>query len=312
MKKIIFTLMVLASFSMVHSTSIYSDAGTATYQFLKLELGAKSASMGGAYVGLANSPDGFATNPAALFFNKERGITSTFSPMFAGINGGFIGYYQPISDWRIGSYFNFINYGDMTRTDDYGNELGEFGANDLLFAVTVSKEAKYNISVGLTPKFVYFNVDTFNSYGFAVDLGAMWESKRKRTRIGAAVANMGFQKKGLTESHKDQLPLLGKIGASSKLTGLPLLLSAELSKGIDENFKLKIGGEIIQWKPYFFLRLGWQQRTHIDDEDADNEFFNGMNGGFGINYKKFSVDYAFSSYGTLGNIHRFTINYTDF
>ncbi|MBN1756054.1 PorV/PorQ family protein [bacterium] len=303
-------LLILHGFT--GAAGIFDNAGTSAYPFLKLDIGARAASLGGAYSGYANSPEGFATNPGVLGFQDKRSVVTTFTTMYASINSGFLAYYQPLSLWRIGGYVNFMDYGKMTRTDNNGRELGTFGAQDLAFAISLSRAINRNLSWGVTPKLVYSAIDTFNSVGFALDAGGMWEFNRKKTRVGLVIANMGFQKNGYTDSHKDPLPLTAKLGGSSLLPGLPMILCGEVSRGIDEDFKVKIGGEIVQWKPHFLLRIGWQNRAKVEDDNASNEWLNGLNSGFGIYLGKFSLDYGFSGLGTLGNIHRFTLSYTDF
>ena len=124
--------------------------------------------------------------------------------------------------------------------------------------------------------------------------------------MGLAVMNLGVQLKGLTKSHKDPLPLLIDAGLSHKLKGVPLTVNADVTYPTDNNVFFAIG---VQWESFrpFFLRAGWSSASKNYKTNSDKDKYGGLAGGFGYHYQDYGLDYSYSSYADLGNVHRITL-----
>lgn len=303
-------LMMIPNFST--AIGISEGAGTAGYDFLKLDPGAKATAMGGAYVGLANSLEGYLSNPGAIGFkSKKAKVFGSYGNMYAGINKGLLGYSQELAGYQTGFSLDYINYGTLTRTDEEGDVRGDFSASSFNLVATFGKKLKGNISWGLSPQIVYQAIDSLASWGVCIDAGLFAQFHHGRTGVGLVLKNFGFQKEGFERQHKDYLPISLTLGAARELRGLPLTISVDLVSSIDNYYFVKAGGELDVLEP-LFLRVGWQLRPKVETITNSAEDFKGFTGGFGVKLEDLYIDYSISSYGVLGTIQRFTFGYKGF
>jgi hypothetical protein len=309
------------------ASAVDSNAGTAAYTFLKIGSGAKAQALGGAFVGLADDATALFYNPAGITARGEsaemfdellnKPVIETPPNRFAAsyinylldFQYGFIGYVRELdSTTSLGASVLYQNYGTFNRLDREGTLLGTFGASDLAFGITYSRRLSPRISFGLTGKYIYEKIEEFSSSGMAADVGLMYLlNPDGNSRIGLALTNFGAQLKGLTESHKDNLPTKVAMGISHRLVGLPLVFSGEAGKPFDNSFYGSLGAEFISLKP-FFLRLGWTSQGRDYRLGNDNDYLAGFAGGFGLEYKSYHIDYSYSSYADLGSVHRISVD----
>ena len=306
--------------------AINSKAGTAAYTFLKIGIGAKSQAMGGAFVGLADDATALYYNPGGLTAMSEEAqvfdellnkplnatpknrFTASYLNYLLDFQYGFLGYVRELdSTTSVGASISYQNYGSFPRIDINGVESGTFGASDFAFGLTYSRRLAPRFSAGITGKIIYEKVDTYSSNGLAADLGMMYLiNPDGSTKVGMALSNLGAQLKGLSETHKDKLPTKIAAGISHHMRGLPLLFSGEVGKPFDNDFYLALGAELVSFKP-FFLRLGWNTQGKDYKTGAGNDGLGGFSGGFGCTYKKYQIDYSYSSYASLGSVHRISV-----
>jgi hypothetical protein len=326
--KCISLLLVLAGLAALSTSAqaTNSKAGTAAYTFLKIGTGAKSQAMGGAYVGLADDATALYYNPAGLttldqkslvydeLLNKplnpspQNRFTASYINSLLDFQFGYIGYVREIdSVSAMGASISYQNYGTFTRLDATGVETGTFGASDFAFGLTYSKRIAPRFSAGVTGKFIYEKIDNYSSTGLAADLGLMYLlTPDGTTRVGLALTNLGAQLKGLSQTHKDKLPTKIAAGISHRLRGLPFMFSGEFGKPFDNDIYASFGTELVSLKP-FFIRLGWTTQGKQYKVGASNDALAGFSGGFGLTYKAYQIDYSYSSYADIGQIHRISI-----
>lgn len=306
--------------------AINSKAGTAAFTFLKIGTGAKAQSMGGAFAGLADDATALYYNPAGLTaqgenaqlfdepavisdeYESRNSFAASYINYLLDFQYGFLGYARKLdSSTTAGVSVSYQNYGTFNKLDREGNDIGTFGASDFALGLTYSKRLSPRISAGITGKFIYEKVESYSSNGLAADLGFMYLLTHEGTsRVGLTITNLGAQLKGLTPEHKDKLPTKIAAGISHQMVGLPLLFSGEIGKPFDSNFYGALGAEFISLKP-LFLRIGWNSQGRDYKTGADNDAFGGFAGGFGLAYRKYQIDYSYSSYADLGSVHRISL-----
>ena len=114
-------------------------SGTTAAQFLKIEVGAKSIGMGGAFVSLANDASALYWNPAGIGkLGTGINVGATYTRWFGGITDNFLGVVIPVSDkYRLGLSMTLVDYGDLrTATIQQDVNGGTFNANDLAIGLT--------------------------------------------------------------------------------------------------------------------------------------------------------------------------------
>ena len=292
----------------VTAWGINSKVGTTAYGFLKIDVGARSTAMGGAFVGLSDDETALFFNPAGLVQIKTRRFFTTYNNYITDIQSGFLGYVHPYSeDTRLGISICYFNYGSFDKTDGDGNNLGTFGASDFALALSVAKTVRSQLNLGVTGKLIYEKLENFSSDALAFDVGVLYLLRDGRTRIGAAGQNIGVQLRGATESHKDPLPTSVKVGLSHRMRELPLTVAMDAAKPVDNDVFFSLGGEFTALKP-LYLRLGWSSFGKNYKTDSDKDNLAGFAAGFGVTWKVYHFDYAFSSYADLGGVHKISVS----
>lgn len=284
-----------------------SKVGTTAYSFLKIGVGARAVALGGAFTGLADDESALYYNPAGLVSTGKRAVTTSYVNYLSDIQSGFVGYIHPYTETqRFGVAVNYFNYGSFTGLDQTGAPTGDFTPSDLALAVSYAAGFKGGLQVGLSSRFVFEKIDSLSSTGLMFDLGALYKFKDGRTQAGVALQNAGFQLSGLTSMHKDDLPVVVRVGFAHFLRGLPLVFAADVAKPVDNDFHIDVGAEFLQLKPVY-LRLGWSSIGSAIRTSSDNNKLAGFAGGFGVIYQKYEIDYAFVPYADLGSAHRVTV-----
>lgn len=315
---VVITILILCT--VISAKEINSNVGTCSFNFLKINVGARAVSMGGAFTGLADDASALYYNPAGITKLENTNYMAGYHNYFTDIQSGFLGYIRPNIEkgYALGWYISYLNYGTMTKTDLVGNDLGEFGGGDLLVAMTFAKKYGYYLSYGATLKLIYETIDEYSATGIALDLGIRLSQLRDRLSFGLAVQNLGTQFTSLGDE-KDKLPAIIRVGSAYHPRGLPLILSSDLIIHGDNliNFKTRayfrqidpviaLGVEYYELKPLYF-RIGYNTfgsnyRT-ADSEDS----WAGLSLGVGFDYNNMQISYAFAFGAELGESHRITL-----
>ncbi len=325
------SLMVMLTVSPVESWGANSKVGTYAYPFLKIPVGAKAPAMGGAYTGLSNDVAGMYFNPAGITQVEGSEISASYNNYLTDIQGGYVSYITSRGqNGKIGLAINYLNYGSTPKTDESGNDLGEFGGGDFAASATIAwrflgeteeayevAESRYEdkeshprwngLSLGLTAKFVYESLDEYSSDALAVDIGVMYGLKDDRTRLGASASNLGFQLKGLSPGHKDAMPAILRFGVGHQLKAAPLIIAVDAVKPMDNDVHFAAGLNFTQFYPVQ-LRAGYTTLGKDMKTGSDKDNWGGLSFGLGLKLNKFLFDYAVVPYADLGTSHRVGIS----
>jgi hypothetical protein len=308
---------VLGSFALIFGAALEAHAGSnSVYNFLRIDAGARAAALAGSFVSATNDPSLIFYNPAGLStLDAPRGTTGFFKHIL-DINAGNLAYSQKLEDvGYVGAGIIYTNYGSFVETDDAGNELGNFTASDFAFMLSYANFFEENFSYGATIKFIYSAIDGYKSTGVAGDVGILYNIPESRIALGASVRNIGAQLSAY-ETTKESLPLDVTIGGSVIPRGLPLFLNVNFHRLTDDVPKFSdhfsafsVGGEFTLSK-VLQLRVGFDNTQRKDLKIGSTSGLAGFSAGFGINASRYKVDYAISSLGQIGALHRISISST--
>lgn len=289
----------------VAAQDINDNAGTSAFPFLKINPGARSVAMGGAFTGLADDETALYYNPAGLAGLEGSRFLVEYHNYFADLNSGIIGGVFPLSETSVlAAQITYLSYGDFIETDQSGNVLGEFSGGDFLFGVSYAFRYQEKFMIGGTGKFIYEKLQDFSATGAAVDLGAKYVSDRDRYHFGVMVQNLGAQLSSLGEE-KDKLPLTFRAGGAVRPRGLDFLIAADVALPVDNDMFFAVGAEYLKLKPVF-LRAGWNSfGSNFRAAESDDNWA-GMSLGFGLDLWKTQLSYSFSPAADLGEMHRIT------
>jgi hypothetical protein len=292
-------------------------AGTNTvYNFLRSDVDPRAAAMGGSFVSVLDDPNSLFYNPAGLSTLESPKGSLGFVKHLLDINSGYVSYSQKIEEsGNIGAGIIYTNYGSFDRTDVTGTVLGTFSAGDLAILLGYSNLLEENFYYGINVKYIHSSIAEYSSSAVAADIGVLYNIPESRVTLGASLRNAGVQlsKYG---SVKEDLPVDLVVGGSVVPRGLPLLLNVSFHKLTDatesfgDHFKtFKVGGEF-QLSPSFRLRFGYDNEKRTDLKVGSSSGLAGISGGVGIGIGEYRLDYALSSLGTVGDLHRVSIGAT--
>lgn len=332
------TAIIILAISIISSIAIAgnSNTGRSAYSFLKIGMSAKEEAMAGAFVGLADDVSSINNNPAGLsasvydlrgpkdYFaesedtyeletetriveNKPNRFFATYINYLLDFQSGYLGYVRTLNESSsLGVSFQYQDYGSFDKLDSFGEPTGTFGAYDIALGISYSKRLSPEFSLGITGKFILAKIDSLTSDGMAADLGALYRFDGGRTSLGLAVKNLGTQLKGYTKSHKDPLPLMFDFGLSHSLRGMPMTINTDITIPTDNDVFFALGGQWESFKP-FFVRVGWSSRGQDYKTGSDKDKFGGFAAGFGYRFQDYNIDYSYSSFADIGNVHRISL-----
>ena len=227
---------------------------TTAVPFLQIAPDSRGGAMGD--VGCATSADinSQAYNPAKYVFNKNTfGISVSYSPwlrnLVSDINLAYLSTYWRMTEMdAIAFSLRYFSLGDFQFTDDMGNPTMQENPNEFALDFTYSRKLIDQLSIALTPRFVYSNLtagqyvggqETRPGLAGAADLSLFYEQELKARRLessvlraGLCISNMGNKMSYSSGTlRRDFLPTNLKLGIGYEM-------------GFDEYNKLAITGEV--------------------------------------------------------------------
>jgi len=315
--------------------------GQHTYSFLDLPNSARILSLGGSNVSMRDDDINMGyQNPALLNSSMNKRAALTWIDYYAGINYGNAAYGFDVRNYGTGSLsMQHVNYGTFQRADNTGNITGEFNAGEYCLTAGFGRRVDSLFSVGVNIKTIFSSLDTYNSFGMAVDLGASYKSKDKLFEVGAVMRNFGYQFDTYVEGNRESLPFQFQMGLTKGFKYVPLKFSlvatnlqqpdltykdpARPEQSIDPLTgdtvidKINLGNKImrhaiagvefnISKSISFRLGYNYQRRQELKVDTRLKTV--GISWGLGIKIYKFSLAYARSAYHLAGSPNQITVS----
>ncbi|MDD3563987.1 MAG: PorV/PorQ family protein [Candidatus Cloacimonetes bacterium] len=310
--KTLLTLLLLSSLMPLLAQS--DDSGNTGFDTLKLVYNAKTMSMGGAVIGLAENAGSLTFNPAAILRAPNSTLAATVMNHFVGSGGGSIDYVYPKDIFMAyGASLRYWNSGSMDRTEiSPSGELIEtgdtFGSQSLIASASMARYISSAIDLGGSLKFIFDSVDDANATAVMVDVGVLHHTVNEKVKVGLSVRNIGFQSSYYTENkYKEGLPMTFGVGLSMQMRE-DLVAAMDVGKAGGEKVMARFGLEYYLY-PSLALRAGFKSNAADYHMGSFMGYLGGGSLGLGWKTGKFGLDYAIASYGDLGLINQITVNY---
>ncbi len=304
-----FSLIVLFLLYQILSAQDFKKTATSGFVFLEIPVTARTAALGEASITLVDvNSDAVFSNPAALgFTNNLHSLSVSFAPYLADIKQYATSYAfnSPIGIFGIGAIL--FDYGDMPKTQKVAGQrvyeiIGNFRPQGLSLGITYSKMLTDKFSFGVTVKYVSEKIDIYSVDNFLFDGGVLYNTGLGSLRIGANIQNFGVDAQYINDPFK--MPAMLRLGAAVEVLGsyqsnYRLTTIVEAVHPSDGDERLNTGLEF-SWNNMIAIRGGY--KFFYDEETYS--FGIGLNPNLSF---PMSFDFAFSNYGRLGNILRFTL-----
>lgn len=340
--KKIFILVIIAFVSVIARSQ---NGGNSTYDFLNLTNSARIAALGGQQISLFDDDLNVVFhNPSLLNPSMSNHTVLNYVNYFAGINYGYAAYaWNTGKAHTLGAGIHYVNYGDFIRANESGLQEGTFRAADYAFNIYYSRpilDSLFTIGVNFKP--LYSDLESYNSFGLALDGGITYFNPDKLFSAALVMKNAGMQlKKYYPSQNRESVPFEIQLGITKELTHAPFRFSIiahqlqkwdlryKTEKDIEEeegNINL---GEPAQSTPVadfadnfmrhmifglefvpsknFNVQLGYNYKRRQELKIDERAGMVGFSWGFGIRIKKFHINYGRSAYHLARGTNHFSI-----
>ncbi len=315
--------------------------GSTSFGFLDLAYNARSLALGTDFISIKDHDLNLGVSNPSLI-NSEMHNRASFNQalLSGGINYGMVNYGRSLKDGWVGiGHLRYVDYGKMTRRDEFGNDQGVFKPMDMILGASAAKPFSPKLSVGVSLNLIYSQLASYSSLGAAIDFAGNYYDDEKEFLATLMVKNAGYQFKGYTKGKNDPLPLDLQFAVSKKLAHAPFrfsLLAHNLNRWdltyVDPNAKPtidaltgdtipvptaglieKIGrhftfqSEILVSKN-LHLRAALDLQKRAEMKLAERPGASGFSFGVGLYFKKFSVDYGMGVVSRAGFQHMISLS----
>jgi hypothetical protein len=318
--------------------------GKSVYQFLNLVTSPRQAALGGKVITFYDSDVNQGHfNPANINPEMDNKLSLNYGSLFGEVTYGTASYAYTY-DRHVQTFFggvNYVNYGSFDGYDENGVETSSFTGSDIALTFGYA----YNIPasdfyIGANAKLISSTLESYNSFGAAVDIGAMFIDTRNDVNWAISIRNIGTQITPYAET-REKLPLEVLLGVSQLMENVPIRWHLTLENmqqwqiafanpnraqgGLDgsstpENPSVFgnalrhviLGIELFPEKS-FNLRLGYNFRRAEELRILEQRNFSGLSVGFGLKMGTIKFNYSYSRYTLAANTSLFglTIDFAD-
>ena len=331
MRRLLYIILFL-----IISTDYYSQVftGTTSGQFLKIEPGARAIAMGGAFVSVANDASALYWNPSGLPKIKNNAVVFSHTYWLAGTNHDYAGLVYKLNESHaFGISYTLLSIPDMkVRTEIYQDGTGEyFSASDFAIGLSYGFMFTEEFSLGITGKYISQNIWHMTASTFAIDIGLHYNTPFEGLSLGMCMSNIGPKIKYEGDNNfiyysfdpdlhgnsdnvfadikmdSWDLPLIFRVGLAYELLNTEshdILITADAVHPNDYSEYINTGFEYC-FMDRIFLRGGYKALFKKDSEE-------GLTLGTGViyyltDYLPLKIDYSYSDFGRLKDIHRFSV-----
>jgi hypothetical protein len=301
--------------------------GKYVYQFLNLMTSPRQAALGGKAVTIHDYDvnQGF-FNPATINPEMDNHLSVNYGSYFGEVTYGTAAYAYTY-DRHVQTFHagvNYVNYGNFEGYDENGQKTADFTGSEIALSLGYAYNVPWtDIFIGANLKLISSTLESYNSFGAAMDLGALYVDDYNDINIGLAIRNVGVQIKPYQDTN-EKLPMEIVAGISQELENVPIRwhltfenlqqwniafsnpnrAEGSLDGGSKEekvgflNNALRhviVGAELFPEKS-FSIRLGYNFRRAEELRIVEQRNFSGLSAGFGLRFNKIRFDYSYSRY----------------
>jgi hypothetical protein len=318
--------------------------GQSVYKFLNLVTSPRQAALGGKTITIYDQDVNQALfNPATINPEMDNHMSLNYGSLFGEVTYGTASYAytydRHLQTFHAG--INYVNYGTFDGYDENGTPTSSFTGSD----IALSAGYAYNIPntevyLGANAKLINSSLESYNSFGGAIDLGMIYIDRFNGVNYAFVVRNLGTQFTTYAGT-QEKLPLEIMAGISQQIENVPIRwhLTLENLQQWDVSFsnparaENSIDGTSTPEKTSFFnnalrhvifgaelfpergfnLRLGYNFRRSEELRLLEQRNFSGISVGFGLKMGRIKFDYSYSRYTLAANTSLFglTINFQE-
>lgn len=324
-------------FLLLSSTLSFSQiGGRATYQFLSLVTSPRQAALGGKTVTIYDYDVNQAIyNPATINPDMHNRLSVNYGSYFGEVTYGTAAYAYTY-DRHVQTFHagvTYVNYGTFEGRDEAGLLTGDFTGSEIALSFGYAYNIPWtDIYVGANGKLISSTLESYNSFGGAIDIGALYIDEDNDINIALAIRNVGMQFTTYA-GVQERLPLEIIAGISQEVENVPIRWHITLENlqqwniafsnpnraeqsidGTVEEEKVSfvnnalrhviVGAELFPGRS-FNLRVGYNFRRGEELRVEEQRNFSGISVGMGLRFNNLRFDYSYSRYTLAANTSLF-------
>ncbi|MBC6492234.1 type IX secretion system protein PorQ [Flavihumibacter stibioxidans] len=202
--------------------------GNAVYNFLRLPAGSLHTALGGENISVISRDITMVyQNPGLLRQEMHGQLGLVFSPLPAGVKQIHLsgGLHSRQINTSFAASVQYLDYGNISRTDNSGNAAGHFKPRDYITQLMAARRYGNRWFYGAAIKFIRSEYDIYRSSAIAMDIGVNYYDSSRNLQFGLVMKNMGMQLSAYTGEGNDNLPFDLQLGFTKRLEKAPLQFS---------------------------------------------------------------------------------------
>lgn len=292
--------------------------GQSGYQSLNLTSNPRAAALGGTTISLADGDiSQFFENPATLDSVEASNIFFHFNPYFADVfvySGAYTFNMKNMGTFAAG--INYINYGAFNLTDEAGNQLGEFRAQDYTIALGKAHQVGPFI-LGVNLKLAHSSIENYGSTAILMDIGGVFRISKNWT-AAMVFENIGGRISEYSAFSSPTIPFDVKLGTTFKPQYMPLRFTLTSNSLIEENSveeensggrstgaidrvwkRINIGAELLL-SDNFQVLIGYNHKRKQELRLEDTGGGAGLSYGLMVKVKRIELRFSRATYHAAG------------
>ncbi|WP_436517565.1 type IX secretion system protein PorQ [Ekhidna sp. To15] len=210
--------------------------GQLGYQSLNLTTNPRAAALAGSTISLADGDiSQFFENPATLDSVGAKNIFLQVNPYFADVfvySGAYTFNIASMGTFAAG--LTYVNFGSFEMTDESGNNLGTFQAQDYTFQIGKAHQLG-PFTLGANIKLAHSSIESYGSTAFLMDIGGVFRVNKHWT-VAMVFENIGARITEYSSFSSPKVPFDVKLGTTFKPQYMPLRFTVTSTNLIDDDF----------------------------------------------------------------------------
>lgn len=337
-------IIIYTAFLLINLVSYSQIGGKSVYQFLNLVTSPRQAALGGKVITIYdNDVNQVHFNPATINGEMDNHLAVNYGSYFGEVTYGTAAYAYTY-DRHLQTFHagvNYVNYGKFDGYDENGVKTSTFTGSEIAVSFGYAYNIPFsNFYVGANAKLISSTLESYNSFGGAADIGALFIDERNDVNWALVIRNIGTQFTTYEET-REKLPLEILVGVSQLMENVPIRWHVTLENMQQWNIAfsnpnraqgsldggstpekvsffnnalrhLVLGAELFPTKG-FNLRLGYNFRRAEELRILEQRNFSGISVGFGLKVNNFKFNYSYSRYTLAANTSLFglTIDFSN-
>ncbi|MCH8494523.1 MAG: PorV/PorQ family protein [Balneolales bacterium] len=299
-----------------------SRSGTSGFQYLKINVDARSSAMGGSNIAAASDVSALYLNPAMAVQRTGNQFYVGHTAYFADISMNYAGYIHRYRNFAFGGALTYLDSGAMEETTEF-DPFGTgrtFRTIHMAASLTMAQELTNLFSYGVSVKYLDERIEEIQTQTVVFDIGFFYRVGDTGLQFAIGLNNFGFDATPTGETSRTTLDgVVIETDFESISPPTTFSIGTAYDAYRNENFSVLVTGAVINpsdnaerfalgtefgYMDMFYTRLGYEFGVVEASLPSFGVGFNlpVLNYGLG-------VDYGFSTRDRLGSLHRIALKF---